>query len=239
MSPSRRCSPRGPPAGRSSSSTRRCVVTPFALPEDPERWGALPPIGRPIAGVSIHVLDRHLEPVPTGVRGELYIGGVALARGYLGRPELTAEKFIADPFRPGGRLYRTGDLARYLPDGNVEFLGRADHQVKVRGYRIEPGEVEALLRSHELVREALVLAREAGGERRLVAYVLCGDPAPEAAELRGFLAQRLPEYMIPSAFVVLDASRSRPTARSTARPCRRPTRAPSRARSTRRPAASS
>jgi len=185
--------------------TESHVVTAFALPEDPERWGALPPIGRPIAGVSIHVLDRHLEPVPTGVRGELYIGGVALARGYLGRPELTAEKFIADPFRPGGRLYRTGDLARYLPDGNVEFLGRADHQVKVRGYRIEPGEVEALLRSHELVREALVLAREAGGERRLVAYVLCGDPAPEAAELRGFLAQRLPEYMIPSAFVVLDA----------------------------------
>ncbi len=170
------------------------------------------PIGRPIANRQVHVLDRWLRPVPIGVPGELYIGGACLARGYLGRPGLTAERFIPDPFaidpgiEPGQRLYRTGDLARYRPDGNLEFLGRVDRQVKLRGFRIEPGELEAALASHPAVREAVVVAREdQPGERRLVAYVVCTGEPPSPGELRAYLARTQPEYMLPAAYVVLDA----------------------------------
>jgi amino acid adenylation domain-containing protein len=173
------------------------------------RTGSIP-IGRPIANTRIYILDNQLQPVPTGVPGELYIGGAGVARGYLNRPELTAEKFIADPFstEPGARLYRTGDLARYLPDGNIEFLGRLDHQVKIRGFRIELGEIEAVLRQHPTVQEVVVLAREdAPGDRRLVAYVVPSPdvPLPSADELRQSLQQRLPAYMVPAVFVPLEA----------------------------------
>ncbi|HEX7314144.1 MAG TPA: amino acid adenylation domain-containing protein [Pyrinomonadaceae bacterium] len=166
------------------------------------------PIGRPLTNVQIYLLDEHLRPVPLGVTGELYVGGDGLARGYLDRPALTAERFIPDPFsgEPGARLYRSGDSARRLPDGRIEFLGRRDEQVKIRGFRVEPGEVEALLSAHPKIARAAVVAREdAPGERRLVAYVVlkrgeeCG-----AGELRRHLGARLPEYMLPSAFVQLD-----------------------------------
>ena len=167
-----------------------------------------PSIGRPIANTQIYILDRNLQPVPVGVPGELHIGGIGLARGYRNRPELTAEKFIAHPFSndPKARLYKTGDLARYLPDGNIEYLGRLDHQVKIRGFRIELGEIEAQLNQHAAVREAVVVAREdTPGDKRLVAYTTPknGKP-PTVSELRELLKVKLPEYMVPSAFVTLE-----------------------------------
>ena len=171
--------------------------------------GGTVPIGRPIANTQIYVLDPHLEPVPAGVAGELYIGGVGLARGYHARPELTAARFIPDPFaaEPGGRLYRTGDLARFLPDGNVEYLGRTDHQVKVRGVRIELGEIEACLRGHPGLREAAVAAvHDAGGDPALVAYVVPAPPETEApADLRTFLLERLPSAMVPTQYLALSS----------------------------------
>jgi amino acid adenylation domain-containing protein len=165
------------------------------------------PIGRPIANVQTYILDDRLRPVPAGVRGELYLGGVALARGYRGRAGLTAERFIPNPFsgEPGSRLYRTGDVARYLADGDIEYLGRADEQVKLRGFRIELGEVEAALTQQESVRECVVVARGEAGERRLVAYVVAREGrAAKAGPLSRALRERLPEYMLPSAYVFLD-----------------------------------
>jgi amino acid adenylation domain-containing protein len=164
-------------------------------------------IGRPIANTQFYILDPHQELVPIGVPGELHIGGVGLARGYWNRPELTGEKFISSPFESEKRLYKTGDLARYLTDGKIEFLGRIDHQVKIRGFRIELGEIEALLEQHPQVRETVVVAREdIPNDCRLVAYLVNHENAkPSVNELRGFLKEKLPEYMLPSAFVVLDA----------------------------------
>ncbi|UCD34366.1 MAG: amino acid adenylation domain-containing protein [Nitrospiraceae bacterium] len=166
-------------------------------------------IGRPIPDLRVYILDQHLQPVPVGIPGEMYVGGAGLARGYLNRPQLTSERFIADPFsqKDGSRLYRTGDLARYLPDGTIEFLGRTDDQVKIRGFRIETGEIEAILGQHIDVREVVVIAREdQPGDKVLVAYVvLCQESKTAMGELRAFLKEKLPDYMIPSAFVVLDS----------------------------------
>jgi len=165
-------------------------------------------IGRPIANTRIYILDRHLHPVPIGVPGELHIGGAGLARGYLNQPGLTAEKFIPNPFSEdvGSRLYKTGDLARYLPDGNIEFLGRFDDQVKIRGFRIELGEIEAVVNQHPYVKACAVLAHDdTSGDRRLVAYIVPDENAPAAsADLRDFLRRKLPDYMLPSGFIVLD-----------------------------------
>ena len=162
-----------------------------------------PPIGRPVSNTQIYLLDQHLNPVPLGAAGELHIGGAGVARGYLGRPDLTAEKFIPDPFspEPDARIYRTGDMARYLRDGNIKFLGRRDEQLKIRGLRIEPGEIEATLKDHAAVADAVVIADQ---DLRLVAYVV---PAPHAVvtgeELRAFTGERLPDYMVPSPVVLL------------------------------------
>ena len=170
--------------------------------------GDVVPIGRPIRNAKSYILGDQFELVPRGAVGELYIGGLGLARGYLGRPDLTAERFVPDPFGgEGGRLYRTGDLARYRLDGNVEFLGRIDNQVKIRGFRIELGEIEASLSRMEEVLEAIVMAREdAHGEKRLVTYVVGhSGRAVDVEALRGALGRELPDYMVPAAFVVLDA----------------------------------
>jgi amino acid adenylation domain-containing protein len=165
------------------------------------------PIGRPIANTQVYVLDPDLQPVPIGISGELYIGGDGLARGYLDRDELNREKFVPDPFAPGERLYRTGDLVRYLPDGNLEFLGRIDTQVKIRGFRIELGEIDAILAQHPAVREVRTIDREdRPGDKRLVAYIVSDRPTPPSAqELRTFIQSKLPDYLIPSAFVTISA----------------------------------
>ena len=179
---------------------------------DVERRGASP-IGRPIPDLRTYILDSRRQPVPVGVKGELYVGGAGVARGYLNREELTAERFVRDPFtaESGARMYKTGDLGRWLPDGTMEFLGRNDDQVKIRGFRIELGEIEARLRENAGVREAVVVAREdgGGGEKRLVAYYTSADRSGEseervgAAQLRAQLSKKLPEYMVPGAYVRL------------------------------------
>ena len=173
-----------------------------------DRLGSVP-IGRPAANVQLYILDGHCNPVPVGVPGELHVGGVAVGRGYLNRPELTAERFITDTFggTNGDRLYKTGDCCRYLPDGNIEFLGRRDEQVKIRGFRIELGEIEAALKQDANVRDAIVVARESTpGNKRLAAYVV---PQPGAyisrEELLAVVRSRLPDYMVPSALVVMEA----------------------------------
>ncbi len=185
------------------------VVTAFSLTGDPQEWPTHPPIGRPIDNCTAYILDQVGQPVPVGVIGELYLGGVGLARCYLRRPELTAERFVGSPFDSdsSARLYKTGDLARHLPDGNIEFLGRIDHQVKIRGFRVELGEIESVLGRHEAVLEVVVMAREdTPGDRRLAAYVKA-QPGKNltVAALRTFLESQLPDYMVPAAFVFLEA----------------------------------
>jgi acyl-coenzyme A synthetase/AMP-(fatty) acid ligase/acyl carrier protein len=164
-------------------------------------------IGTSIPDLELYILDERRQPVPLGVAGEIYVGGAGLARGYLHRPELTAERFVPHPFSSdsGARLYKTGDRARFLPDRDIEYLGRTDDQVKIRGFRIEPGEVESLLGQHPGVREAAVTVREdKPGDKRLVAYVVTQPPGPAPVELRRYLQDRVPDYMVPSAVVVLD-----------------------------------
>ncbi|WP_338045026.1 amino acid adenylation domain-containing protein, partial [Myxococcus vastator] len=189
----------GPTENTTFSSTYRM--------EKPEEVGASVSIGRPVKNTVAYVLNGAMRPVPVGVPGELYVGGDGLAVGYVGRPELTAERFVPSPYGEGARLYRTGDVVRWLGNGTLEFLGRADTQVKVRGYRIELGEVEAALAQHSGVNEAVVVARDDGSEgKRLVAYVTARDAASlDAGALRSHMKQRLPEYMVPSAYVVLES----------------------------------
>ncbi|MEU0878094.1 non-ribosomal peptide synthase/polyketide synthase [Lentzea sp. NPDC005914] len=175
--------------------TESTVVTSWSAPLTP---GGVPPIGRPLPGTQVHVLDSLLRPVPVGVPGELYVSGPQLARGYLGRPGLTAERFLANPFGPG-RMYRTGDVVRWNSEGELEFVGRADDQVKIRGFRVELGEVSSALLRHPSVRETVVVAQDFGGHKRLVAYVV-----GETDGLREFLAASLPDYLVPSAFVAVD-----------------------------------
>jgi non-ribosomal peptide synthase protein (TIGR01720 family) len=182
-------------------------VLTYAIALEPVRnKTATVPIGRAIANTQIYILNDHLRPVPIGVPGELYIGGDSLARGYLNQPQLTSERFIQNPFEKSkvSRLYKTGDLARYLSDGNIEFLGRIDDQVKIHGFRIELGEVKSVLEQHPAILETIVLAREdEPGNKRLVAYIVPHQPEFSVTHLRSFLKEQLPEYMIPSAFVQL------------------------------------
>jgi amino acid adenylation domain-containing protein len=191
------------------------VVSSFTLTHPVENWSVLPPIGKPIANTQLYVLDSQMQPVPVGVAGELYIAGDCLAKGYLNRPDLTAEKFIANPFSslPNARLYQTGDLARYLPDGNIEYIGRIDNQVKIRGFRIELGEIEAVLVKHPAVQAVVVIVREdVPGDPCLVAYIVVDRLQPPTMNLlREFLANQLPSYMIPAAFVWLDLLPLTPT----------------------------
>jgi amino acid adenylation domain-containing protein len=176
-------------------------------PADPDTGPV--PIGRPIANTQLYVLDEGLEPVSPGVTGELYVGGAGVARGYLNRPELTRERFLPDPFSrtPGARMYKTGDLARYRSDGVLEYLGRVDDQIKMRGYRIEPGEIEAALAAHPYIQSSVVVAREdEPGKKLLVAYVVWREAgAPATDVLRAYLRDRLPDYMTPSQFICLEA----------------------------------
>ncbi|MEM1253085.1 MAG: amino acid adenylation domain-containing protein [Cyanobacteria bacterium P01_H01_bin.21] len=179
------------------------VVTAFTLSEEPQKWPLLPAIGKPIANTQIYLLNEQMQAVPVGKAGELYIAGDCLARGYLHRPDITAERFIT---HGNTVLYKTGDLARYLPDGNIEYLGRSDQQIKIRGFRVEPGEIETLLEQHESVKKAVVTAHETSpGQIRLAAYVVAEAGSVESQQLSQFAAAQLPDYMVPSAYVVLEA----------------------------------
>ncbi|GGK73152.1 amino acid adenylation domain-containing protein [Mangrovihabitans endophyticus] len=184
--------------------TETHVITGWVLPERTADWDAAPDMGGPIANARLYVLDHRLRLLPPGVTGELYIAGAGLGRGYLNRPDMTAERFVADPFAPG-RMYRTGDLVRWTPDGRVRFVARADHQVKIRGFRVELGEVEATVARHPSVAQAAVILREdAPGDRRMVAYVVpANGDQPDVGTLRKHVATSLPDYMMPAAFVTL------------------------------------
>ena len=184
------------------------IVTVYPIPSGDSDSTRVVPIGRPIPNTQAYVLDSSRQLVPIGVWGELYIGGAGVGLGYLNDPELTAERFVPDPFSSsaGARLYRTGDVVRYLPNGDLEFSGRVDHQMKVRGYRIEPGQIEAVVAQHPAWRESAVAIEEDAGEKRLVAYVVRNPRVPASTrELRDFLKQKLPDYMIPSRIVELPA----------------------------------
>lgn len=189
-----------------TETTVGSLVFPAHRESELRRVSRTVPIGRPIANTDVYILDERAMPVPPGVAGELHVGGMGVAVGYIGRPDLTDERFIPHPFsmEPGARLYKTGDLARYLPDGNVEFLGRRDDQVKIRGFRVELGEIEAVLLGHPAVRESVVMAREdTAGEKRLVAYIVPGELQVGSEEFRSFARDRVPDYMVPDAFVPL------------------------------------
>lgn len=184
------------------------VMTSFPLPEQVDNWPALPPLGRPISNTELYLLDNYLQPVPIGVPGELYISGTCVVHGYLKRPALTAERFLPNPFsnKPGSRMYKTGDLVRYRPDGNVEFLGRNDFQVKIRGMRVELGEIEVELKRHPGVRDVAVVMHKDAQESRLIAYVVFhAGQTVSSKELRDFLHERLPDHMVPAVFVSLEA----------------------------------
>jgi amino acid adenylation domain-containing protein len=190
--------------GPTENTTFTCCCPMSSLPPD----ATSVPIGRPISNTQVYLLDQELRPVPAGVTGELYIGGDGLARGYNNRPDLTAERFVPDPFSavPGSRLYRTGDLARYMSDGQIDFLGRRDFQVKVRGFRIELEEVEVTLSCHPSIRQCIVTVRSDGTDKQLVAYAVLDEARTlTAADMRSFLREKLPEYMVPTQFVTLDA----------------------------------
>lgn len=192
-----------------------CPVTNLYGPTETTIWSAaaflekgvqgVPPIGKPIWNTQVYVLDNSLQPVPPGIVGELYIAGTGLARGYLGRPDLTAERFVADPYGPPGtRMYRTGDQARWRADGSLDYIGRADHQIKIRGFRIELGEIDAVLAKHPQIEQAAVVVREdQPGDRRLVAYLVVSS-ALDIAELRRYVGASLPDYMVPAAFMEID-----------------------------------
>jgi amino acid adenylation domain-containing protein len=185
--------------------TEAHIVTAYRVPRPPEPWPPVAPIGSPIRGARIYVVNRAGQPVPAGVPGEVLIGGDVLARGYLNNPKASAERFVPDRFSkiPGACVYRTGDLVRRLPGGALEFVGRSDHQVKIRGFRVEPGEVESALATHPAIRQVVVQGRDETGEMRLVAYIVPSDAPPSTTELRAHLANKLPDELIPSAFVIM------------------------------------
>jgi len=188
-----------------TETTAHVTYRPIALRDVTEGVGSV--IGEPIPDLQIYLLDKKLDLVADGSEGEIYVGGAGVGRGYLNRPDLTAERFIANPFSESAEdlLYKTGDLARRLPNGDMEYLGRLDHQIKIRGFRIELGEISSVLNCHPSVRESVVIVDQmAPGDNRLIAYVVSGQTIPSITELRDSLKQQLPDYMLPAAFVFLD-----------------------------------
>jgi acyl-CoA synthetase (AMP-forming)/AMP-acid ligase II/acyl carrier protein len=183
-----------------------CTVVAISGVVPTQAGAVMPALGRGISNVCLHILDEQLRPVPAGEVGELFIGGAGVARGYVNQPALTAEKFLPDPFDGGARMYRSGDLVRQLPDGQYAFVGRADRQIKIRGYRIEPDEIAFVLNSHPCVEASTVTARMESGEKQLVAYIVpSGDPGLTRTALQEHARQRLPDYMVPASFVVMES----------------------------------